>query len=52
MFENSLKHMQLWVDSFFLYAMIWAFGSMLTYEGRNLFDKWLQGCFEQRERDR
>lgn len=28
--ENSIKHKELWVDSFFIFALIWAFGALLT----------------------
>ena len=51
MFESSIKHKQLWIDSFFIFALIWAFGSLLSSEGKILFDKWLKGCFDQREKD-
>ena len=51
LFENSIKHKQLWIDSFFIFALIWAFGSLLSSEGKTMFDKWLKGCFDQREKD-
>ena len=51
LFESSIKYKQLWIDSFFIFALIWAFGSLLNSEGKTVFDKWLKGCFDQREKD-
>ena len=33
-FENSLRHKKLWVDSLFIYALEWAFGSILKTEAK------------------
>ena len=45
LFEASLKHMPKWLDSMFLYSMIWAFGSILTVEGRAEFSAYLRKAF-------
>ena len=50
--ENSLRHKQLWVDSFFVYALVWGFGSLLTPEAKFDFDRWLKKCFDQKDIDR
>ena len=47
-FENSVQHKELFVDSCFLYALIWTFGSVLTQEVKYEFDTWLKSCFETR----
>ena len=49
LFESSIRFKKLWIDSFFIYALIWAFGSILTDAAKNDFNKWLLKCFEQRE---
>lgn len=41
LFEASLKNKNLWIDSFFLYSMVWAFGSLLNDAGRREFNSWL-----------
>ena len=51
LFFNSIKNKSLWVDSFFMYAIIWAFGSILNKESKQEFDHWLKKCFEKREKE-
>ena len=51
-FEASISQKQLWIDSFFIYSLIWAFGSILTHRARQDFDRWLKKQFEKKEADR
>lgn len=50
-FEQSIANKQLWVDSFFLYALVWAFGSILTNKAKYEFDRWLKQIFTKKEAD-
>lgn len=34
-----------------MYAIIWAFGSILNKESKQEFDLWLKKCFEKREKE-
>ena len=52
LFENSIRHKELWVDSFFIYAIIWAFGSILTEHAKVEFDRWIKKCFESQKKER
>ena len=53
LFEASIKHMPKWLDSMFLYSMIWAFGSILTVEARAEFTTYLRKLFKAKaSRDR
>ena len=49
LFEDSLKYKKLWIDSFFVYALVWAFGSLLTLESKNEFDKYIKSVFATRD---
>ena len=49
MFEASIKGLATWVDSFFIYAMIWAFGSILTDEAKKEFDIHFKKIFANKE---
>ena len=40
-FEQSLLKKNAWIDSFFLYSLTWAFGSILTEKARKHFNTWL-----------
>lgn len=40
-FENSIRFKQLMVDSFFMYSLIWAFGSFLTRDAKVEFNVWI-----------
>ena len=40
-FEQSIRNKNLWVDSFFLYSLVWAFGSLLNEKARREFNTWL-----------
>lgn len=51
-FENSVRYKALWVDSLFILAIIWTFGSIMTDEAKPEFDKWLKKQFEDRELNR
>ena len=33
-FESSIRNKNIWIDSFFTIALIWAFGSVLNEQGR------------------
>ena len=53
LFEASLKHMANWLDSMFLYSMIWAFGSILTDEAKAEFEAHLHKVFHAKaQRDK
>ena len=41
-FENSIRNKDLWIDSMFIQALIWTFGSIMTVETKADFDKWLK----------
>ena len=41
LFELSIKNKNFWIDSFFLYSLVWAFGSLLNEGGRKEFNVWL-----------
>ena len=41
-FENSIRYKNLWVDSLFIYALVWSFGSILTDKAKQEFDRWLK----------
>lgn len=41
LFELSIKNKNYWIDAFFLYSLVWAFGSILSEQGRREFNTWL-----------
>ena len=41
LFELSIKNKNYWIDAFFLYSLVWAFGSLLNEQGRKEFNLWL-----------
>ena len=45
LFEHSIRNKDLWVDSLFIFAIIWTFGSVMTDETKPLFDFWLKKQF-------
>lgn len=49
MFENSVRHKNYWIDSFFLCALIWAFGSLLNEQGRREFNTWLLKALDDKD---
>ena len=49
LFEQSVRHKNMWIDSFFLYSLIWAFGSILTDEARRHFNTWLHQVIKQKD---
>ena len=53
LFEASLKNMPLWIDSMFVYSLIWAFGSILTLDAKKEFDIHMRKIFhDKKKRDR
>ena len=48
-FEQSVRLKNYWIDCFFLYSMIWAFGSVLTCEARRQFNTWLHQVIRQKD---
>ena len=48
LFEQSVRNKNYWIDCFFLYSLIWAFGSILTDEARRHFNTWLHQVIEQK----
>ena len=40
--EKSIRHKKQWIDSFFIYSLIWSLGSMLKEQERKRFDTWLK----------
>ena len=49
LFEQSVRHKNMWIDSFFLYSLTWAFGSILTEEARRHFNTWLHQVIKQKD---
>ena len=41
-FENALKFTPIWLECFFVYAMVWTFYPVLTENGRKTLDQKLQ----------
>ena len=53
LFEASLKHMPHWIDSMFIYSVIWAFGSILTEEAKKEFEIHIRKIFhDKKKRDK
>ena len=49
MFIKSIENRDLWMDSFFFVALIWAFGSLLRHPYKQKFDEWLKGMITSKE---
>ena len=49
LFEQSVRHKNMWIDSFFLYSLIWAFGSIVTDKARRHFNTWLHQVIKQKD---
>ena len=47
-FEASITNMSHWMDCFFIYSMIWAFGSILTDEAKIEFDIHIKTIFAEK----
>ena len=52
LFEASLKSKNAWIDSFFLYSLVWAFGSLLNDAGRREFNAWLLWQIKSKDKSR
>ena len=51
-FEQSIKQRNKWIDCFFLYSLVWAFGSILNEKARHHFNTWLHEAIESKDKSR
>ena len=47
--EQSVLNKNEWIDSMFIFSLIWAFGSILTNDAKVEFNKWLMTCMNEKE---
>ena len=52
MFEVATRCKGKWIDAFFLYSMIWAFGSILTENAKREFSNWLKKILKEKDDER
>ena len=52
MFESSIRFKNKWIDSFFIYSLIWAFGSVLTEPAKREFSNWLKKTLKEASEER
>ena len=52
MFEVATRCKAKWIDAFFLYSMIWAFGSILTENAKREFSNWLKKILKEKDDER
>ena len=50
--EFSIKFKDQWVDSFFIFALVWSFGSILNEDAKRQFDVWIRDEIKKNEEDR
>jgi hypothetical protein len=52
MIEQSIKHKDEWVDAFFIFALVWSFGSILNESAKKKFDLWIRDEIKKNEEDK
>ena len=51
-FDESVRRKNIWIDCFFLYSLIWSFGSVMTEQARKYFNTWLHQQIELKNQQR
>ena len=52
LFEASIRKKELWIDCFFIYSLIWAFGSVLTETAKKGFSNWLKKTIKEKDEEK
>ena len=50
--EQSIRSKDLWIDCFFVYALVWSFGSILKEEARAEFNDYVLETLREKEQEK